>query len=229
MQGCAVCDRPTAAPFCTDCDRQISQQTSRRAPSLDQASGDLCISALGAYSGALKRAILAMKYSSRPDVARPLGTALARHWLSQQSLSQTIRRSGGQSGHHLYAIPIPLHAGRQQSRGYNQAALIADAFCRVSGVSLLADGLVRSQATQPQHELGLAARQQNLDQAFKIGAPLYKIMRRVAQRSDRAREVSVWLIDDIYTTGATAHSAVRTLEQAGVSVLGIATVARASF
>ena len=220
MQGCAVCDRPAADPFCTDCDRQISRQASCHAPSLNQASGDLRISALGSYGGSLKRAILAMKYSDRPDVARPLGAALAQHWLSQQTTQL--------ASHHLYAIPIPLHASRQKSRGYNQAELIADSFCRVSRMNLLADGLVRSQATKPQHELGLAARQQNLDQVFDVGASLHKIVRRLAQQSNKEREVAVWLIDDIYTTGATAQSAVQTLEQSGIKVFGIATVARAA-
>ncbi len=220
MQGCAVCDRPTANPFCTDCDRQISQQTSHYSPSLNQASGNLRISALGAYGGSLKRAILAMKYSDRPDVARPLGAALAQHWLSQQTTPL--------ADHHLYAIPIPLHAGRQKSRGYNQAELIADSFCRVSRVPLLADGLVRSQATKPQHELDLAARQQNLDQVFEVSASLHRIVKKLAQQSNKGRKIAVWLVDDIYTTGATAQSAVRTLEHSGITVLGMATVARAS-
>lgn len=220
MQGCAVCDRPTANPFCTDCDRQISKQTSHRSPSIDQVSGNLQISALGSYGGSLKRAILAMKYSDRPDVARPLGAALAQHWLSQQTTQL--------ASHHLYAIPIPLHAGRQKSRGYNQAELIADSFCRVSGMPLLADGLVRSRATEPQHELGLAARQQNLDQVFDVGASLHKIVRRSARQKNKKGKVAIWLVDDIYTTGATAQSAVQTLEQAGIPVLGMATVARAA-
>jgi len=223
MQGCAVCDRATANPFCTDCERQILQQTSYHSPSLNQASGNLRISALGSYGGSLKRAILAMKYSDRPDVARPLGAALAQHWLSQQTTQL--------ASHHLYAIPIPLHAGRQKSRGYNQAELIANSFCRVSRMPLLADGLVRSKATKPQHELGLAARQQNLDQVFDVGASLHKIARRLQQSNKeqkQERKVGVWLVDDIYTTGATAQSAVQTLEQAGITVLGMATVARAA-
>ncbi len=222
MQGCSVCDRPSSAPLCTDCQRQILQQ-GKPFPSLNQSAGDLSICALGAYGGSLKRAILAMKYSDRPDVARPLGAALAQHWLSQQA--------GLSAYDHLYAIPIPLHAGRQKSRGYNQAELIADAFCRVSKLPLLADGLVRSRATKPQHELGLAERQQNLDQVFEVGTSLQRIVKRLAHQSSsqssRAR-VGVWLVDDIYTTGATAQSAVRSLEQKGITVVGMATVARAA-
>lgn len=218
-RGCSICDRPTSYSFCTDCSRQILQQTSKPAPSLNQPSNGLSISALGAYSGALKRAILAMKYSDRPDVAQSLGTALAQHWQSQQS-------TRSEDTNNLYVLPIPLHLKRQQSRGYNQAELIARSFCRVSRLPLLAHGLVRTQATKPQHELGLAARQQNLEQVFDIGSSLDKLVKRQVRHSHR--KVAVWLIDDIYTTGATAQSAVRTLEHAGIAVMGMATVARAA-
>ena len=216
MQGCSVCDRPTATSLCIDCHRQVLQQ-GQLSSSLNQPAGDLSICALGAYGGSLKRAILAMKYGDRPDVAQPLGSALAQRWLSQQPNRSARGRT--------YAIPIPLHAERYKSRGYNQAELIADAFCRVSGLPLLADGLLRSRATKPQHELGLLARQQNLDQVFEMGPSLHRIAKRLAHSSEK---VTVWLIDDIYTTGATAQSAVQSLEQKGIVVAGMATVARAA-
>ena len=105
---------------------------------------NLPVIAFGHYSGSLKRAILAMKYGDRPDVAIPLGTALAQEWLSQQAkqpgkqpVTQPVKQPTSQrltlqNHSNIYAVPIPLHADRQKSRGFNQAELIARAFCRWS-------------------------------------------------------------------------------------------------
>ena len=233
-RGCAVCDRPTAQTFCLDCQRQVFQPETALHQAKDQPhlqanlQGDLAlpISALGVYSGSLKRAILAMKYGDRPEVARPLGTALGWHWLAQQPRPPENKATKAAGRSALYALPIPLHAGRQKSRGFNQAELIARAFCQVSKVPLLANGLVRVQATQPQHELGLAERQQNLEQVFQVGKSLDQLAHRA--RAQGQASPSVLLVDDIYTTGATVQSAAATLRQAGISVKGIVAVARAA-
>ncbi|MEO0707297.1 MAG: ComF family protein [Cyanobacteria bacterium J06649_5] len=232
-QACPVCDRDTRQTFCTDCYRQLpivepstlQPTTSRQA--IEQCTSvqssvqswytdpthSLPISALGDYGGLLKRAILAMKYSNRPDVAKPLGYALGQLWLSQR-----IATEGP-----LYAVPIPLHAERQTTRGYNQAEVIAHSFCRVTRLPMLASGLVRTQATQPQHQLNLAERTKNLDQVFQIGPALSRII----QRADKQNNLSALLIDDIYTTGTTVRSAAKVLEQAGIDVVGTLTLARA--
>ncbi|MGI8933694.1 MAG: ComF family protein [Phormidesmis sp.] len=224
-QGCPVCDRPTSQTLCTDCQRQIQAGPSVPLPlplrvaaaqTEFHAEFQLPVGALGTYSGTLKRAILALKYGDRPDVATPLGAALGQQWVSQrQSGIATVSAAT-----RLYALPIPLHAERQKSRGYNQAQLIAQAFCQVSGLPLLAYGLIRTQATLPQHQLSLTARQQNLSQVFQVGRSLRQILRQ--------RSAAVVLIDDIYTTGTTAQSAAVTLAQAGVTVVAIMSVARAT-
>lgn len=223
-QACPVCDRPTAHTFCLDCQRQIYPrqiylERRSKVPSqqnkVSSEQGLLPICALGLYSGSLKRAILAMKYGDRPDVAAPLGAALAQHWLAQQP---TTLSHASANKPLLCAVPIPLHAERQKSRGFNQAELIARAFCQISELPLLTHGLTRIQSTRPQHELGLAERQQNLNQVFQVGPSLHR-------RSQAS--LAVLLVDDIYTTGATAQSAAATLRQAGISVAGIVAVAQA--
>jgi predicted amidophosphoribosyltransferase len=257
-QACPVCDRSTAHTFCLDCQRQIyprlgdskksSQVRSEHNSQPNKVSSEpglLPICALGLYSGSLKRAILAMKYGDRPDVAAPLGAALAQHWLAQQptalsgatlssaTLSSATEQSASahKSLHRprLYAVPIPLHAERQKSRGFNQAELIARAFCQISELPLLSQGLVRTQSTRPQHELGLAERQQNLNQVFQVGQSLQRLidLRQQGSRRQGKATPTVLLVDDIYTTGATAQSAAMTLRRAGISVAGIVAVAQA--
>ncbi|KPQ34096.1 MAG: putative amidophosphoribosyltransferase [Phormidesmis priestleyi Ana] len=263
-RSCPVCDRPTHQTFCVDCQRQIyppnklnkpDQQTTYQSqtrrhlsaavaphstthPTTHQTnnSNDLPVIAFGHYSGSLKRAILAMKYGDRPDVAIPLGTALAQEWLSQQAkqpgkqpVTQPVKQPTSQrltlqNHSNIYAVPIPLHADRQKSRGFNQAELIARAFCRWSQQPMLAHGLIRVAATQPQHQLGLSARQENLSEVFQVGNSLSRLAKPT---NKKVKDISVLLIDDIYTTGATARSAAEALTQSGISVVGIAVVAQA--
>ncbi|MGC1309654.1 MAG: ComF family protein [Phormidesmis sp.] len=222
---CPVCDRPSPQVFCTDCRRQVLKPSPLLTGGLSATA--LPITALGLYGGALRQAIRAMKYSNRPEIGTPLGAALAERWLREQAspprLQMGVRPSG--DAPILYVLPIPLHKKRARSRGFNQAECIARAFAQVSGLPLLPHGLERVQATLPQHELGLKARQENLNEAFRVGRSLQKIICK-AQQSQRAKP-AVLLIDDIYTTGATAQSAVDTLARSGASVVGMAAVARA--
>lgn len=170
-------------------------------------STSLPILAWGTYRGALKRALHQLKYQDRPDVAGPLGHELGRLWQQTAVLKR----------HSVVVVPIPLHPERLRQRGYNQAELIAQDFCRVTGLSYLAQGLLRVKATEVQHQLAPSSRQTNLRSAFRVGPDW----------GSTQRSKSVLLVDDIYTTGATAEAAANELRQAGVNVVGMATVARA--
>lgn len=198
---CPLCDRTTAAELRQDCRRQIQACQS---PSVQTWTGSLPVFAWGVYAGPLKRAIAALKYNHQFQLARPLGQWLAQAWLAQVPLASN-----------LWVVPIPLHPGREQQRGYNQATLLAQSFCDYSGLALKRQGLVRVRATQPQFGLSAPERDRNLTSAFRVG--------------DLGRAVTkpVLLLDDIYTTGATVRSAAATLQQSGMLVCGCVTVARA--
>lgn len=210
-QRCPVCDRATPTPFCIDCQRQVNSACYPIKGWQLTATDSIAIGALGEYRGTLKQAILALKYKNCPEVASSLGASLAVRWRGQSTVT----------AQNLYAVPIPLHPNRLAQRGYNQAALIAESFCRVSGLPLLSHGLVRAHDTVPQHQLGLDARQDNLKSAFAIGDSLRSVSRR------EKTPPQILLIDDIYTTGTTAQSAAQTLTAAGLQVVGMLSLARA--
>jgi ComF family protein len=159
------------------------------------------------YGGVIKRAIAVMKYDHQPEIARPLGQWLGNTWLLH-SLHQEQQ---------IVVVPIPMHASKQKQRGYNQAALIAQSFCQTTGLKLRLNGLIRVRETEAQFGLSGADREKNLAEAFAIGSDFRKFHPKA----------SVLLVDDIYTTGATAKSAVQTLHQSGIKVLGLAAVATA--
>ena len=206
---CQLCDRTANAILCPSCQRQL-QQCQLSTP-LDLSIGSLPVLAWGHYRDSLKRTIAALKYEHHTDLAKPLGVALGQTW--RQQAAQIL--SPSQQGN-LIVVPIPLHPERQQQRGFNQAELMAQWFCRVTGLPLAAHGLSRVTSTTAQHHLGRHQRRQNLATAFALGRDFQ------TRRPTRA----VLLLDDIYTTGATVESAADLLRRQGISVAGVGAVAR---
>ena len=199
---CLLCDRSTTTEFCLDCTRQLQKCQLTRPHDLEQQQ--LPIFAWGNYQGTLKRAISSLKYENQPTVARPLGNWLAEAWLNSPFANRQV-----------IVVPIPLHPTRQKQRGYNQAALIGEHFCSVTGLELHELGLTRQKDTAAQFNLSPQQRHENLNRAFALGAEFC-----------RHRPVKpVLLIDDIYTTGATASFAAKVLHQEGIAVAGLVAIA----
>jgi ComF family protein len=109
-------------------------------------------------------------------------------------------------------VPVPLHAERQRERGYNQAALIAAALGQ-AGRLPWRSSLQRLRATQPQLTLDRIGRRANVAGAFAADGT-------VAGRR-------IGLIDDVFTTGATAQAASEALLSAGAAGVHVIVVARA--
>lgn len=102
--------------------------------------------------------------------------------------------------------PVPLHWRRRMSRGFNQSQLLAQALAKRQGMasySLLSR--VRSTGTQ----VGRTGdeRRQALTDAFVYRGPM-------------PCPQSVILVDDIFTTGATADACAAALKEAGVVYVG---------
>ncbi|WP_066426700.1 ComF family protein [Anabaena sp. 4-3] len=200
---CPLCQRSTSGVFCENCTRQLKKCQHHHPHSLWKPP--IPVFSWGVYGGIIKRAIAVMKYERQPQIARPLGQWMGETWLLN-SLHQKQQ---------ILVVPIPLHPSKQKQRGFNQAALIAHSFCQTTGLKLKEHGLARVRETQAQFGLSASERENNLSAAFTIGSDF------------RARppQNPVLLVDDIYTTGATARSAVHILRQSGIVVLGLAAIA----
>lgn len=198
---CPLCQRPTSQAFCLDCQRQL--QRCQRSTDWVQDQ-NLSTLAWGSYNGSLKRAIAALKYHHHPELAVPLGMWMANTWMQSQTgeIAPTV-------------VPIPMHDRKQQERGFNQAHLLAKSFCAMTGLRLEPNGLKRNRDTEAQFRLSNAARNQNLRDAFCLGSAFIK----------RSSTRPILLLDDIYTTGATARSAAQTLRSQGIRVHGIIVLA----
>lgn len=127
---------------------------------------------------------------------------------------ETVRVLGADiaSWHAEALIPIPLHKEKLKKRGYNQAALFAEALSERLGIPVLEKALVRERSTVPQKGLNREERQKNLKKAFKLVQNDVKLK-------------TIILIDDIFTTGSTADAAAEAVRQAGVTDIYVVTLA----
>ncbi len=165
--------------------------------------------AAGTYEGELRAMVHLLKYEGMRALAKPLGTHLAR-------AIETLELAGD-----VVVAPVPLYAAKARRRGYNQSAVLAQAAAAAlpgrTEFALRVDEalLERVRDTESQFALNPRARRTNLRGAFAVreGAPL-------AGRT-------VLLVDDIYTTGATARECARVLRRAGAERVLVATLARA--
>jgi len=148
----------------------------------------------------LREAIHALKYEERRELATPL----ARYLIA------TVQRFPWQSGATFAGvIPVPLHQKRVADRGYNQAELLAAAFCAQLGLPLRSQWLSRQRATLSQVGLNAIERQTNVESAF-LAAPI-------------VHGKVLLVIDDVYTTGATMRACAAALATAGAAaVYGLA-------
>ena len=98
-------------------------------------------------------------------------------------------------------IALPLSTERQRERGYNQALEIARVVAARSAVPLLRDGARRVRATPPQAALPWSERAKNVRGAFVCDASLAGL--------------TIAVIDDVMTTGASLAEFAATLKRAG--------------
>lgn len=200
---CPLCQRSSPGEFCSYCLRQL--QRCQLADPAQFWHSQRRVFVWGEYGGALKRAIAAFKYQNNPQMGKPLGRWLAQAWLSFPELAID----------NLTVVPIPMNREKLKKRGFNQAEILAESFCELTGLPLQRQGLERLKDTKPLFELSLQQRQAEMKDALILG----KDFRRRLPR-DR-----VLLVDDIYTSGTTVREAINTLKQSGISVYGTVVLA----
>ena len=144
-----------------------------------------------AYGDVARRVALRLKYGGRTANAETAAQAMQRLLPPDVDL----------------LVPVPLHRWRLWSRGYNQAALIAQALASKSGIATDPLLLRRTRATPALRMLGRRERARTVAGVFAVP-------------DDRRAEIagrSIVLIDDVYTSGATTDACTRTLLAVGAA------------
>lgn len=149
--------------------------------------------------------IHAFKYSFIPSLAKPLG-----QWLAERVLEIGLPLPD-------YFMSVPLHSKRLRFRGFNQSELLTTAFIDTltPGFEMifLKNSLLRTRYTKPQMKTRTKdERLRNLTDAFTVTKESLPLI----------WGKSIWLIDDVSTTGTTLEECALVLKNAGAkSVFGI--------
>ena len=201
---CPECEKkihPLTGPRCFKCGKKLNDDVEycadcrRIAHRFDKGKS------LYEY-GSVAPAIYRMKYAGRREYASYFGRQMAREF------SGFLRQI-----HPDALIPVPLHPARLRARGYNQAALLARALGRESGVPVRENLVYRVRNTKPLKQQNPFERQNNMKKAFII-----------KQNDVKLKIRSTVIIDDIYTTGSTVDEMARVLKEAGVEQVYVMTL-----
>lgn len=194
------------SPLCTRCGCQFEHSPLHHdhycsdclqvAPSFDTARSLL------RYQSPVPDLLYRLKYRADSSVVRAIEAILVEHGkIWEQEPCELI-------------IPVPLHAKRLRQRGLNQSQLLAGLAFSGYQEKIAINLLVRSKNTTSQTGLSGVERRRNLKDAFQV----------TNQKSIDGK--SVWLVDDVYTTGTTVSECSKILKKNGASEVHVWTFAR---
>ena len=205
---CQALFAPNYPPFCRCCSRHLSDPSIPYCRACQHRVFDFDAAwAACDYNTVMRRAIHLFKYGQK--------TAL-RHYFTELSRSFLQTCDIDLTGYDMLC-PIPLSAVRMRERSFNQSALLAKALSRLLKIPFTDRILVRTRNTKNQARLSPKDRWTNIQRAFKI------------RNSSHIKGRNILIIDDLFTTGATASEAARVLKKAGAGHVAVLTLAIAEF
>lgn len=159
---------------------------------------------------AVRGAVLAFKHGGRRDLAAPLARSMALELRHRREAGAPASEGPGPFD---LLVPVPSHVSRRLERGHDPARLLVQEL-ELLGVGRAAPILRRTRATPPQGAPGARGRWSNVRRAFRARAQL-------------PGGAKVWLVDDVLTSGGTAHACARALRAAGAARVDVLVFARA--
>ena len=181
---CRTCATPGDFAICNVCAENPRQFDGVRAPYV--------------YSGAIRSAILALKYGGIRAAGAPLGDMLCEYLAGNPVPGDLL-------------VPVPMHRRRRRERGYNQAELLARRVAEGCDLAYAPELLLRTRHADPQAGISNAAqRMTNVAGSVTVGSV------------EDVAGTRIVLVDDVATTGSTLETCADALKRAGAeSVWGL--------
>jgi len=111
-------------------------------------------------------------------------------------------------------VPVPLHPRRLRQRGFNQSAVLARHLARAMTAEVALNAVARIRDTPSQVGLRSKERDANVALAFAVS------------HATRVRGRTILVVDDVWTSGATARAVALALRNAGAEAVDVLTIAR---
>ncbi len=150
----------------------------------------------------LQKLIHELKYKENQAAGRYLGKLLGAEMRSSTRFHQLDM-----------IIPMPMHAGKQKKRGYNQAECIAQGLSEILGVTMQNGFIQKKKATETQTRKDRISRWNNTADVFHVPDPKVFEQKRIL------------LVDDVVTTGATIEACGTEILKSKGACLFVATIA----
>ena len=150
------------------------------------------------YEGIARDLILSLKYGNKRYIAKTLGAMMSDEFI----------RCGMEAD---IAVYVPMTEWEEKKRGFNQSERLAREVAERLKLPLL-PALVKTKDTSSQKKLSRTERAENLSGAF---ACIY----------EQVKDRKILLIDDVFTTGATANACTKALFKSGAAEVVVLTAA----
>ena len=201
------------ALLCPVCSRRlpILKNNFPARPPCHKSSPFILASAASYENPVVRGLIHTLKYGRVKTAISPLGYFVLRFYLKTAGISSIITKE-------RLIVPVPLHPKKERERGFNQSFLVAEALRDFLDDSPppISQALVRVKNTKAQAEIkNTGKRKENVRGCFAVKNP------------SEVKNKDIILIDDVFTSGATANEAVRTLKAAGARRILVFVLAKA--
>lgn len=179
---CAACKEYSESTICSNCSANITYLHHINRNTLP------IIYSTAVYEGVIKKALNAFKFHNKIRLARTLAELMIK----------TAEKNNIMQKHDIdLIIPVPVHKNTIKNRGYNQSELLARAIGERFSAETKTNALVKIKDTAEQNKLNKEERLVNLKGSFAM--------------NEFIESRNILLIDDVYTTGATAKECIKVL------------------
>lgn len=213
---CSICKREVfnKEDFCADCEKQIVRIKDNVCVHCGRPtflSGGYCLMckrytpcfskarSVFSYEEPIRRLIIAFKSDNKKYLSRVFARQMKPVFDKEFSYVD-------------FLTFVPISESKMKIRKYNQAKLIADELSVLVKLPSI-NTLEKIKETGDQKNLSLDARLENLSGAFKV----------IDRQAVKGKKILI--IDDILTTGSTAHAVAKALYGAGAEDVNLLTVA----
>lgn len=179
---CHMClENKTQTYICEECNEKIEYVDGIR-----EIEDGICIYPIF-YSNFIKDIIKKFKYEKNTFLVKPLAEILYNYYCEKNLKVD-------------YVSYIPMYAKDEYNRGYNQSKLLAEYFCKLTGLEIV-HILKKNKSTKHQNKLTKKERLINLANSFEC------------IHETKINGKTVLLIDDIVTTGSTFNAVSREVKK----------------
>lgn len=201
-RACLLCGASASAALCAGCTAELPRLSAPACPccgeplALDAPACGACLKSPPAFDATLA----ALRYGYPID--HLVQDLKFRRRLASAGFFAAAMLAGAHPTGDL-VLPVPLSRARLRERGFNQALEIARPLAHALGLPLDATSLVRTRETPPQSRLPWRVRQRNVRHAFACTRDF--------------SGMTLIVVDDVMTTGATLNAVARTLKDHGAA------------